>query len=267
MGVIECQELGRRFGTAVAVEGLSFSVNRGELFAFLGPNGAGKTTTLLMLTTMLEPTSGWARVDGFDVVRQAQSVRERIGVVFQEPALDERLTAWENLEIHGVLYGMRGSRLREAIAQALEWADLAGVARRPVHTFSGGMKRRLELARALMHGPKVLFLDEPTLGLDPQGRRHLWDRIASLRTQGLTVFMTTHYLQEAEACDRVGIIDGGRLIALDTPSALKLKVLGTTEGSLEDVFLALTGRKLRDEEAKPRDRLLGFARKGGEHTR
>ncbi|RIH87549.1 ABC transporter ATP-binding protein [Calidithermus roseus] len=267
MLIVECHELGRRFGAAVAVEGLSFSVAEGELFAFLGPNGAGKTTTLHMLTTMLEPTSGWARVAGFDVVRQAPAVRESIGVVFQEPALDERLNARENLEIHAVLYGLRGPRLKEAIAQALEWASLAEVAHRPVRTFSGGMKRRLELARALMHTPKILFLDEPTLGLDPQGRRHLWERIATLRGQGLTVFMTTHYLQEAEACDRVGIIDQGHLIALDTPAALKLKVLGKAEGSLEEVFLELTGRKLRDEEARPRDRLLGFARRGGEHTR
>ncbi|WP_018467497.1 ABC transporter ATP-binding protein [Calidithermus timidus] len=267
MLAVECHELGRRFGAVVAVGGLSFGVAEGELFAFLGPNGAGKTTTLHMLITMLEPTSGWAKVVGFDVVRQAPAVRESIGVVFQEPALDERLSARENLEVHGVLYGLRGPGLKEAIAQALEWASLAEVARRPVRTFSGGMKRRLELARALMHTPKVLFLDEPTLGLDPQGRRHLWERIATLRGQGLTVFMTTHYLQEAEACDRVGIIDQGHLIALDTPAALKLKVLGKAEGSLEDVFLELTGRKLRDEEARPRDRLLGFARRGGEHTR
>lgn len=267
MPAIECHDLSRRFGEAVAVDALSLAVEAGELFALLGPNGAGKSTAVHMLTTVLPPSSGEARVAGFDVVRQAAAVRAAIGVVFQEPALDERLTAQENLEIHGVLYGIRGARLKAAIAQALEWASLAEAARRPVRTFSGGMKRRLELARALMHTPQVLFLDEPTLGLDPQGRRHLWERIDGLRGQGLTVFMTTHYLQEAEACDRVGILDQGRLIAEGAPAALKLKVLGRAEGSLEEVFLELTGRKLRDEEARPRDRLLGFARKGGEHTR
>ncbi|WP_119313989.1 ABC transporter ATP-binding protein [Calidithermus terrae] len=267
MSAVECHDLSRRFGEAVAVDALSLAVEAGELFALLGPNGAGKSTAVHMLTTVLPPSSGWARVAGFDVVRQAAAVRESIGLVFQEPALDERLTARENLEIHGVLYGLRGPRLKEAIAQALEWASLAEAARRPVRAFSGGMKRRLELARALMHTPQVLFLDEPTLGLDPQGRRHLWERVATLRGQGLTVFMTTHYLQEAEACDRVGILDQGRLIAEGTPAALKLKVLGKAEGSLEEVFLELTGRRLRDEEARPRDRLLGFARRGGEHTR
>lgn len=265
MLMIECRNLGFRFGETVAVEDLSLEVEAGELFAFLGPNGAGKTTTLHMLTTVLPPSSGSAQVAGLDVVRQAAAVRASIGVVFQEPALDERLSAWENLEIHAVLY--RIPKVKAAVTAALDWADLQEASRRLVRTFSGGMKRRLELARALMHTPKVLFLDEPTLGLDPQGRRNLWERIAALRGQGLTVFMTTHYLQEAEACDRVGIMDRGRLIALDTPATLKAKVTGNPQSSLEDVFIELTGRKLRDEEARPRERMLGFARRGGEHTR
>jgi ABC-2 type transport system ATP-binding protein len=264
---VECQDLGRRFGKVVAVEGVSFAVKAGELFALLGPNGAGKTTTLHMLTTLLKPTQGHARVLGFDVVRQNREVRSVLGMVFQEPALDERLTAGENLEIHAVLYGIPGAQVKDRVEQALEWAALAEVGRRLVRTFSGGMKRRLELARALMHEPKVLFLDEPTLGLDPQGRRHLWERIAELRKEGLTVFMTTHYLMEAESCDRVGIIDQGKLVALGAPAELKAKVVGAEESTLEDVFIELTGRQLRDEEATPRSRLLSFARRGGEHTR
>lgn len=267
MPAIECKNLVCRYGTITAVDDLSFAVETREFFALLGPNGAGKTTTFQMLITMLRPSAGEARVLGFDVVRQAAEVRARIGVVFQEPALDERLTAPENLEIHAALYGIPTNQVRAKVTQALEWATLEGAARRPVRTFSGGMKRRLELARALLHQPQVLFLDEPTVGLDPQGRRHLWESIAGLRGQGLTVFMTTHYLMEAEACDQVGIMDHGRLVALDTPAALKRKVLNSSEGSLEEVFIALTGRGLRDEEATPRDRMLGFRRRGGEHTR
>ncbi len=265
MPVIECKDLICRYGTTTAVDGLSFSVESGEFFALLGPNGAGKTTTLQMLITLLLPTSGQVSVAGFDVVTQPAAVRQTIGVVFQEPALDDRLTAYENLEIHAVLYGLRN--VKEAIAQALSWASLEEVSKRPVRTFSGGMKRRLELGRALMHQPKILFMDEPTLGLDPQGRRHLWEHISGLRKEGLTVFMTTHYLQEAESCDRVGIIDQGKLVVLDTPTQLKSKVLGKPEGTLEEVFIQLTGRQLRDEESNPRDRMKSFARRGGENTR
>lgn len=264
---IECEGLGCRYGDVVAVQSLDLTVEAGWLFALLGPNGAGKTTTFQMLITLLRPTAGEARVLGFDVVRQAPEVRARIGVVFQEPALDERLTARENLEIHAALYGIPRNEVRSRVAEALEWATLEGTANRPVRAFSGGMKRRLELARALLHNPQVLFLDEPTVGLDPQGRRHLWESIAGLRGQGLTVFMTTHYLAEAEACDRVGIMDRGELVALDAPAALKRTVLSRPEGSLEEVFMALTGRGLRDEEATSRDRMLGFRRRGGEHTR
>ena len=264
---ILCDALGRRYGDVVAVEEVSFEVAEGEFFALLGPNGAGKTTTMHMLSTMLSPTHGRATVGGFDVQTQAHEVRSTIGMVFQEPALDERLTAQENLEIHAALYALPRTRAKASVREALEWASLAPEARRLVRTFSGGMKRRLELARALMHEPKIMFLDEPTVGLDPQGRRHLWESIAALRERGLTVFMTTHYLQEAEACDRVGIIDRGKLIALGTPSRLKLEVTGKEESSLEDVFIELTGHGLRDEEATARARLLSFGRRGGEHTR
>lgn len=265
---IECVRLTRRFGSTVAVRELDLRVQAGEMVALLGPNGAGKSTTVHLLTTMLRPTSGEARVLGMDVVREAPGVRAAIGVVFQEPALDDRLTAWENLEVHALLYGIPRRQAREAIARALSWAELSGRAHQPVRSFSGGMKRRLELARALMHGPRLLFLDEPTLGLDPQGRRRLWEAVLSLRQGGLSALITTHNLHEAEACDRVAIMDRGRLLAVDTPEALKARVGGHADGkTLEDVFLELTGRHLRDEEATPRDRLLSFARRGGELTR
>lgn len=267
MPAIACHDLSRRFGDVTAVSRVGFSVETGEFFAFLGPNGAGKTTTVHMLTTLLAPSAGRAEVMGFDVVRDARKVRAHIGMVFQEPALDERLTARENLEIHAALYGTSWSKVRQEVDHALAWASLQHLGRRPVRSFSGGMKRRLELCRALMHEPAVLFLDEPTLGLDPQGRQHLWERIDDLRTRGLTVLMTTHNLEDAERCNRVGIIDRGELIALGTPADLKQEVVGDAGTSLEDVFLELTGRQLRDQQATGRARMLSFARKGGEHTR
>jgi len=259
--------LSRRYGDLVAVADASFSIARGEFFALLGPNGAGKTTTLHMLTTLVVPTSGSASVMGFDVVQQAHEVRRQLGMVFQDPALDDRLTARENLEIHAVLYGVSRRDKRGAIHRALDWASLVDHGDRRVRSFSGGMKRRLELARALMHSPRVLFLDEPTIGLDPQGRRHLWERIAALRQQGMTVMMTTHNLPEAEACDRVGIMDNGRLVAIGAPQQLMHEYGGKADADLEDVFIALTGRQLRDESATARDRMVSFAKQGGEHTR
>ena len=267
MHAIACHALERRFGATTAVAGLDFTVECGEFFALLGPNGAGKSTTLHMLTTLLRPSTGSAEVMGLDIANNARAVRRRLGMVFQDPALDGRLTASENLEIHAALYGIPGRETKAAIAHALDWAALAEHARQPVRAFSGGMKRRLELCRALMHDPAVLFLDEPTLGLDPQGRLHLWERIAALRERGLTVLMTTHNLEEAEHCNRVGIIDHGKLIALGTPRELKQHTVQSEEASLEDVFLALTGRQLRDQAATPRERIKGFARRGGEHTR
>jgi ABC-2 type transport system ATP-binding protein len=265
--VLECIGLTRRFGDVVAVQGMSFQARPGELFGLLGPNGAGKTTTLHLLTTMLKPTEGTARVAGCDVVREAPRVRDLIGVVFQDPALDDRLTARENLELHAVLYRIRPRWIGPLVRQALEWAELIERADRPVRTFSGGMKRRLELGRALLHGPRLLFLDEPTAGLDPQGRRQLWDRVTALRQQGLTAFVTTHNMPEAEGCDRVAIIDRGRLLVIGTPAELRKQVTGREDTTLEHVFLELTGRALREEEATPRDRLLAFARQGGELTR
>lgn len=267
MNAIECEELSHRYGDVTALDDVSLAVGQGELFALLGPNGAGKSTMSNILITLLRPSKGRARVLGFDVVKEAREVRARIGVVFQEPALDERLTARENLEMHAALYRIPRAEVRVRVQQALEWAGLVEAAQRLVRALSGGMKRRLELARALMHEPQVLFLDEPTVGLDPQARRHLWDRIEELRGQGLTVFMTTHYLGEAEASDRVAIIDRGRLAACGAPAELKQRTMGITDCTLEDVFLELTGRQLRDEEAAPREHLLRFARRGGEGTR
>ena len=264
---IVADALVRTYGSVAAVDGVSFTVERGEFFALLGPNGAGKSTTLHMLTTLLRPTGGRATVMGYDVVRQEAEVRRTLGMVFQDPALDDRLTARENLEIHAVLYGMPGAGRREEIARSLNWASLDDVGDRRVRTFSGGMKRRLELARALMHGPRVLFLDEPTIGLDPQGRRNLWEHIAGLRKDGMTVLMTTHNLPEAEACDRVGIIDHGRLVAIGSPRELIAAHAPDGTGNLEDVFIALTGHQLRDDAATARDMMLQFAKQGGEHTR
>lgn len=224
---IAVENLTRRFGDVVAVDHVNFAVGHGEVFGFLGPNGAGKTTTIAMLTTLLRPTEGSARVAGHDVGREAASVRRAIGIVFQEPSLDERLTARENLEFHAVLYGMPRAQRATKIAEALALVDLEERADHMVEQYSGGMRRRLEIARGLLHVPAVLFLDEPTLGLDPQSRRSVWEHISNLRDKtGITIFMTTHYMEEAEFCDRIAIIDHGRIVALDTPEGLKNMVGG-----------------------------------------
>ncbi|HBY94383.1 MAG: ATP-binding cassette domain-containing protein [Ardenticatenaceae bacterium] len=225
--IIEVRNLTRRYGDLVAVDHINFNVIRGEVFGFLGPNGAGKTTTISMLTTLLKPTDGTATVGGYDIVHQQDRVREEIGIVFQEPSLDERLTAAENLEFHAVLYNVPAAERRERIMMVLRMVQLEGRANDQVERFSGGMKRRLEIARGLLHTPRVLFLDEPTIGLDPQTRRSLWDYILGLREQtDITIFMTTHYMDEAEFCDRIAIIDQGHIVALDTPESLKGQVGG-----------------------------------------
>lgn len=264
---IAAKNISRQYRGVAAVDSVSLEVKRGEFFAILGPNGAGKSTLVHMLTTIIPPTSGTGEVMGDDVVKKAGEVRWRLGMVFQDPAVDDRLTAAENLEIHAVLYGIPRKARKNAVEQAIKWAELQEAGKRRVATFSGGMKRRLELARALMHGPSVLFLDEPTIGLDPQGRRNLWDRIDTLRQRGMTVFMNTHNLPEAEACDRVGILDRGKLIEVGTPEELVAKHGGKEDADLEDVFINLTGHQLRDEVATARDRLVNFRKKGGEYTR
>ncbi|MCX6777088.1 MAG: ATP-binding cassette domain-containing protein [Candidatus Micrarchaeota archaeon] len=221
--VIETNKLTRKFNDFTAVDSINLQIRKGELFGLLGPNGAGKTTTLSMLSTIRRPTSGTARVNGFDVNTQQDEVRNSIGIVFQDPSLDDELTAYENLDFHAMLYGMPAGQRMERIKEVLELVELSEKRNEQVKRFSGGMKRRLEIARGLIHHPKVLFLDEPTLGLDPQTRRNIWDHIREMnKSEDVTVVITTHYMEEADSlCDRVAVIDQGRIIALDSPDKLK----------------------------------------------
>ena len=224
---IAVQDLVRKFGRVTAVDGVTFSVGAGEIFGFLGPNGAGKTTTMRILATLDTPTAGSARVAGYDVTRAAQDVRRSIGIVFQDSTLDIRLSAAENLFFHGMVYGVTGAALRARSDEVLAMVDLSDRRRDMVATFSGGMRRRLEIARGLLHAPRVLFLDEPTVGLDPQTRRSIWEYVRQLPSQeGTTVFMTTHYMDEAEFCDRIAVIDHGRIVAMGSPAELKRQVGG-----------------------------------------
>jgi ABC-2 type transport system ATP-binding protein len=304
--VIVAKDLRKRYGDVEAVRGVGLAVGTGETFGFLGPNGAGKTTTISILCTLLSPSSGAAAVAGFEVVSQRLEVRRRIGLVFQEPTLDEYLTAEENLRFHAELYGVPKAETAPRVEQVLRMVGLWERRAHVVSTFSGGMKRRLEIARGLLHSPRVLFLDEPTVGLDPQTRAHIWNYIEELKErEAVTIFLTTHYMDEAEHCDRIAIIDGGQIAALDTPEALKANVgqdrveirtadddaaiatLGgrfgleasVAEGAvrvyvphgaefgvpilsvnvaaptLDDVFMAYTGRTIRDAEATSTERL------------
>ncbi|MFA5866751.1 MAG: ATP-binding cassette domain-containing protein [Actinomycetota bacterium] len=301
-------DLVKKFGEHTAVDGVSFDVYPGEIFGFLGPNGAGKTTTINMLCTLLKPTSGTATLNGFDIVKQHTDVRKSIGLVFQDPSLDSRLSAGENLKFHAMIYGLPTEVFKPRMAEVLDMVDLKDRVNDIVNTFSGGMKRRLEIARGLLHYPKMLFLDEPTLGLDPQTRNHIWEYIHTMKDrEKMTIFLTTHYMEEAEHCDRIAIIDNGKIVAVDTPDGLKsmvggdsvtiqtednakaaefigsnyrLEVVGDKNGlhfeveggaefvprlakeinvplktitvnrpTLEDVFLKLTGKAIRDEGA------------------
>ncbi len=230
---IEVIDVEKRFGDLVAVGGVSFSVQPGEVFAFLGPNGAGKSTTINILCTLALPTGGSARVAGFDVVKNPNEVRQKIGLVFQEQTLDDQLTAEENLRFHAVLYGVPKKYRKERIERVLELVKLADRGSDLVSTFSGGMARRLEIARGMLHTPAVLFLDEPTIGLDPQTRSLMWDDVMTLRREeGVTIFLTTHYMDEAEVADRIAIIDHGQIVALDTPERLKA-IIGADTVDLE----------------------------------
>lgn len=320
---IEVHDLVRRFETFTAVDRLSFRVKPGEVFGFLGPNGAGKSTTIKMLCTLLRPTEGAAWVNGYDVVRQPAEVRASLGIIFQDYSLDDRITAEENLRFHCMIYHVPSRERRVRIRRMLEMVNLADRAGEKVRQFSGGMKRRLEIARGLLHHPAVLFLDEPTVGLDPQTRQNIWEHLHALRKQeGITIFMTTHYMDEAENCDRIGIMDHARLIALDTPAALKaglggdvvclrtadngaaaeylrqahrlapveedgllrfevghgdtfvpellhklpiaVKSVDMMRPTLNGVFLQLTGRAIREEQASDQDRLrTALKRRGG----
>lgn len=319
MNIIEVNKLSKKFGDFTAVNGISFAVKKGEIFGFLGPNGAGKSTTISMLATLITSTGGKALINNFNTQTQTNEVRRSIGLVFQDPSLDDRLTAKENLVFHSRLYGLGRKEYTKRVKEVLELVELWDRKDSLVRSFSGGMKRRLEIARGLIHYPKVLFLDEPTLGLDPQTRVHIWDYILKLRDiHQMTIFMTTHYMNEAEYCDRIAIIDQGKIIALDTPAKLKKKMGGDVvqmmsadkeqlkaeikekykikakeEGeyllmevpngesflpklfneldtkinsielrkpTLEDVFLKLTGRKIRDEKASAKDHLRAAVR-------
>jgi ABC-2 type transport system ATP-binding protein len=227
--IITVSALSKTFGELKAVDGISFAVGAGEIFGFLGPNGAGKSTTIKMLATLLKPSGGGATLAGFDIATQSNAVRQSIGLVFQDQSLDNRLTAEENLKFHAMLYNVPGDVYRQRVEQVLTMVDLIDRRHSQVMTFSGGMKRRLEIARGLLHHPKVLFLDEPTLGLDVQTRNAIWNHVRGLRDQvGTTVFMTTHYMDEAENCDRIAIIDHGKIQAIDTPAELKKSIGGDT---------------------------------------
>lgn len=318
--MIAVKDLHKKYGDFEAVKGIDLDVSEGEIFGFLGPNGAGKSTTISVLCTLLKPTSGEVQVAGIDVNRDPDEVRRRIGLIFQDPSLDSELTARENLEFHGFIYGLPSKLRTERIDEVLEMVGLTDRAGDRVRTFSGGMKRRLEIARGVMHWPQVLFLDEPTLGLDPQTRAHIWEYLNALRKrEGITIFMTTHYMDEAEFCERIAIIDRGSIVALGTPDELKARVGGDviviTPGgdpeamaeeigrafslaatvhqgsvrievpdsgtfvprlfqelhepvvsfslhrpSLDDVFLKLTGRGIREEEAGGMDQLRTMAK-------
>jgi ABC-2 type transport system ATP-binding protein len=257
--MIRVQNLTKTFGTLTAVRNISFEIKRGEIFAFLGPNGAGKTTTIKMLTTLLKPTSGTIEVDGLSPDHAPNEVRKRFGIVFQDPSLDDELTAQENMDIHGVLYNVPRQVRAERIELLLRIFELWDRRKDPVKRFSGGMRRRLEIARGLLHTPKILFLDEPTLGLDPQTRNQLWNQVRKLNEEEqITVFLTTHYMEEAErVAQRVAIIDHGSIIAQGSPLELKQQ---TRSETLEQAFLALTGSTIRDEEANSLDRMRNMAR-------
>lgn len=252
--IITVNNLTRKFGEFVAVDGISFSVKRGEIFGFLGPNGAGKSTTIKMLTTLLHPTGGEMLLNGFNPVHDPQKVRQNFGIVFQDPSLDDELTAYENMEFHGVLYNVPKTVLKERIEQLLKMVELWDRKNDLVKHYSGGMRRRLEIARGLLHHPAVLFLDEPTIGLDPQTRNHIWSYIKKLnKSEGITVFFTTHYMEEADrSADRIAIVDHGKIKMQGTPADLKKR---TRKSNLEDAFIAITGKTIRREEATGLDRM------------
>jgi len=257
--IIEVKNLTKKYKDFVAVDNISFNVAQGSIFAFLGPNGAGKTTTIKILTTLLEPTSGEISLNGFSPTKDHDAVRKSFGIVFQDPSLDDELTVWENMEFHGVLYQVPKKLRRQRIDELLKFVELYDRRHDLVKTFSGGMKRRLEIARGLLHHPKVFFLDEPTLGLDPQTRNHIWSYIQNLnKKEGITVFFTTHYMEEAQrVASQVAIIDHGKIIIQGTPQELIAK---SNQDNLEDAFIKLTGNSIREESVNSIDRLRNDSR-------
>ena len=262
MLAIEATGLTRKYGEFAAVDGISFKVKQGEIFAFLGPNGAGKSTTIKMLTTLLQPTAGSIRLNGFDAVAQPNDVRKNFGIVFQDASLDDELTAYENMHFHAVLYRVPPAEAAGRIKRLLEFVELWDRRDDLVKTFSGGMKRRLEIARGLLHHPKILFLDEPTIGLDPQTRNHIWSYIQKMnKEEGTTIFFTTHYMDEAEkVAKQVAVIDHGKIVAQGTSLQLKEE---TGAETLEEAFIALTGREIRQEEADSEGRNMMRRWRGG----
>jgi len=257
--MIRVSNLVKSFGSFNAVDDISFEVPAGEIFAFLGPNGAGKTTTIKMLTTLLNPTSGSIELDGLNPLHQRNEARQRFGIVFQDPSLDGDLTARENMEIHGILYHVSGKLRKQRTEELLKLFELWDRKDEQVKKFSGGMKRRLEIARGFLHTPRILFLDEPTLGLDPQSRNQLWTHVKRVNeAENVTVFLTTHYMDEANrVAHRIGIIDHGKLVMQGTPAEIKDQ---TGSESLEDAFLKLTGSTIRDESADPAANMRQFAK-------
>lgn len=259
--IVEVKNLTKKYRELKAVDDISFDIEEGKIIAFLGPNGAGKTTTIKMLTTLSKPTSGEIKVNGLDISNVSE-IRKSFGIVFQDPSLDNELTAYENLDFHGVLYGVEKEIRKEKIESMLKFVGLWDRKDSFVKTFSGGMKRRLEIARGLIHLPKILFLDEPTLGLDPQTRNHLWDYVKKLNKEnGMTVFLTTHYMDEAEkVADEIIIIDNGKIVAKGSSKKLQKK---TNTNSLEKAFLALTGHTIREESGGAKERAKFQARMWG----
>ncbi len=257
--IITVKDLKKQFNELVAVDSISFEVKRGEIFAFLGPNGAGKSTTIKMLTTLLNPTSGSINLNGHNPAKDKNEVRKSFGIVFQDPSLDDDLTALENMQFHAALYGVPDKVSKQRIEELLNFVELWDRRNDLVKTFSGGMKRRLEIARGLIHHPLILFLDEPTLGLDPQTRNHMWNYLSNInKNENMTIFFTTHYMEEAERiAERIAIIDHGKIIALGTAEALKKQ---TGAKTLEDAFLVVTGRQRREEEASASDMMRSHRR-------
>jgi ABC-2 type transport system ATP-binding protein len=246
--MIEVKNITKKFGKFTAVDNVSFKVEAGEVFAFLGPNGAGKSTTIKMLTTLLRPTEGQIFLNGHNVTEDPAQTRRSLGIVFQDPSLDNELTAYENMQFHAILYGLPKKVYSQRIVDLLNLVELYDRKDSYVKNFSGGMKRRLEIARGLLHHPKVLFLDEPTIGLDPQTRNHIWTYIKELnKKENVTIFLTTHHMEEVERmASRLAIIDHGKVIASGSIEDIK-KEAGTT--NLEDAFITLTGKQIRKEEA------------------